>query len=200
VEDNMLHRITSLRIVAAAVVALAAAAPVRAQSNAPAERFTANAVNISNVGRTGATPVEIVVDRWSSDAERERLVGTLLDKGPEELLKALQKAPKVGYIRTPDSIGYDLHFAWQAPDAEKGRRIVIATDRPIGFWEAVNRPRTVDYPFTVIDMRIGQDGKGEGKLSIATRITGNKETKTIEIENFATQPVMLNNIRSEPKK
>ena len=31
---------------------------------------------------------------------------------------------------------------------------MLATDRPIGFWETVNRPRMVQYPFTVIQMQI----------------------------------------------
>lgn len=47
---------------------------------------------------------------------------------------------------------------------------MLATDRYITFWEAVNRPRTIDYPFTMIELHIGPDGKGEGKMSIATRI------------------------------
>ena len=49
------------------------------------------------------------------------------------------------------------------------------TDRYISFWEAANRPRTVDYPFTLIEIRIGPDGKGEGKMSIATKVTYDKE-------------------------
>jgi hypothetical protein len=179
-------------------VCLALSVPLigAAQSNAPAERFTANAINMSEIGTPGATPIEITIDRWSSDAERERLVSTLMDKGPDALLKALQKTPKVGYIRTPTSLGYDLHFAWQERTDEGGRRIVIATDRPIGFREAVNQPRTIHYPFTVIELHMKAEGAGEGKLSIATRISGNPRTKTIELENYATQPVMLTEVRS----
>jgi hypothetical protein len=73
---------------------------------------------------------------------------------------------------------------------------VIATDRPIGFWEARNRPRTLDYPFTVIQMEIGPDGTGRGTMSVATRIRslGNN---TIELENFASAPVMLTEIQSK---
>ena len=45
-----------------------------AQSNLPPEKFRAFAVNMSGVGRTGSGTVDIVIDRWSSDAEREKLV------------------------------------------------------------------------------------------------------------------------------
>jgi hypothetical protein len=81
------------------------------------------------------------------------------------------------------------------PGEDGGRRIVLMTDRPIGFWEAANRPRTIDYPFTLIEMRMDGDGRGEGKLSIATKITLNGDV--LVLEDYANQPVMLNNIRKQ---
>jgi hypothetical protein len=122
----------------------------------------------------------------------------LQEKGPAELLKQLQKMKPVGRIRTPDSIGYDLRYAQQTPSEDGGRTIVIATDRPIGFWEATQRPRSIDYPFTVIQMKLDRDGNGSGTLSYATRIVA-RGNNVIELEDFATQPIMLNNIKSESK-
>jgi hypothetical protein len=75
----------------------------------------------------------------------------------------------------------------------------MATDRYIGFWEAANRPRTVDYPFTLIEMHIGADGRGEGKLSLATKIAYDKDSKEVVLENYATQPVQLTDVRRESK-
>ena len=121
-----------------------------------------------------------------------------MEKGPEKLLDTLQSLPRVGYIRTPNSIGYDLHYARKAPLPEGGERVTLATDRYIGFWEAANRPRTIDYPFTVIELRLNSDGVGEGKMSIATKITMDKDKKQIELENYGTQPVLLNNVRRVP--
>jgi len=185
----------------ALVITLAAcfAATGAAQTRGGRERFTAFAVNLdaSAGARTGAGVVEIVVQRWSSDAERDRLFTALAEKGPDKLLDTLQKLPRAGYIRTPNSIGYDLHFARKAPLEEGGERIVIATDRYISFWEASNRPRSIDYPFTVIEMRINRDGVGEGKMSIATKITLDKDKKMLELENYGTQPVLLQNVKRE---
>jgi hypothetical protein len=59
----------------------------------------------------GADRVEIVVNRWSTAAERDRLLTVLFEQGSEKLLDALMDMAGVGYIRTPNSIGYDLHFA-----------------------------------------------------------------------------------------
>jgi len=161
------------------------------------ERFIANAVSLSPQYGTGQQTVEITVDRWSLPSDRERLV-MALQEGPDALLKQLQKTRPVGRIRTPDSLGYDLRYALQMPLPEGGRSIVIATDRPIGFWEATNRPRSFDYPFTVIQMKIGSDGMGSGTMSYATRIIA--KDNMIELEDFATKPIMLNNVRAEPKK
>ena len=169
-----------------------------AQTNGQAERFTANAVSLSPEYGTGQQTVEITVNRWSPDAERQRLVAVLQEKGPQELLKQLQKNRPVGRIRTPDSIGYDLRYAQQTASEDGGRTIVIATDRPIGFWEATQRPRSFDYPFTVIQMKLDREGHGSGTLSYATRIIA-RGNNVIELEDFATQPIMLNNIKAETK-
>jgi len=169
-----------------------------AQTNGQPERFTANAVSISPEYGTGQRIVEMNIDRWSPNSERERLVTALQAKGSDELLKQLQKNKPVGRIRTPDSLGYDLRYAQQTPLPDGGRMIVIATDRPIGFWEATHQPRSIDYPFTVIQMKLDRDGNGSGTLSYATRIVAH-ENNVIELEDFATQPIMLNNIRAEPK-
>jgi len=168
-----------------------------AQTNGQPERFTANAVSLSPQYGTGQQVVEINVNRWSPASDRDMLIAALM-KSPDELLKQLQKMRPVGTIRTPDSLGYDLHYAQQTPLPEGGRSIVIATDRPIGFWEATNRPRSIDYPFTVIQMNLDRNGMGSGTMSYATRIT--TKNNIIELEDFATQPIMLNNIHAEPKK
>jgi hypothetical protein len=168
-----------------------------AQTNGSPERFTAVAVNMGTPGRAFTDRVDIVVERWSPRADRDRLLNDLFEKGPEKLLDALQKLPRVGYFRTPNSIGYDLHYSQRTDLPDHGEQVVLITDRYINFWEAANRPRTIDYPFTVIELHIDGDGKGEGKMSIATKIIGNKDTKTIVLENYATQPVMLNDVRRE---
>ncbi len=181
-------------IFTAAIAALIGVALPAAQSNmAKPEKYTAFAVDMSNTTpRANTTPLDITITRWSTEAERDRLKETLA-KGQDALLSALQKLPVVGYISTPGSLRYDLHFARQRPAAEGGRTIILATDRYVGAWEAFNHPRTMDYPFTVIQLQLDRNGKGVGKASIATRITQDDDG-TIELENFSNEPVMLNDV------
>ena len=168
-------------------------AAAQTASNTPRERFSAVAVNVSTLGRTGVTQVDITINRWTTDAERSRLVEVFKEKGADALLSALQSLPPVGTINTPGNIAYDLRYASQLPGEDGGRRIILATDRPISFWEARDRPRSADYPFLLMELRLNKAGEGEGKLSLATKLTLNGDV--LVIENYANQPVMLNNIK-----
>jgi predicted dienelactone hydrolase len=184
-----------MRAALAAVLAVVLSAALPAAQSNGSEKFTAFAVDLSNTRRgAAASVVDITVNRWSTDAERDRLLTVFREKGQDGLLSALQKLPVVGYINTPGSLRYDLHFARQRPEAEGGRMVFLMTDRYITAWEARNQPRSIDYPFTLIQLKVDKDGNGVGKASIATKITETKDG-TIELENFSNVPVMLNEVK-----
>jgi hypothetical protein len=186
-------KLSALVAVASLAVTLSSST-VPAQTHGEREEFTANAIVNDNLG-AGMGRVIMRVTRWSTEAERGLLTRTLLKSGPSDLLDVLQDQKSVGTIRTPDSLGYDLRYAHQEPSEDGGRRVVIATDRPMSFWEAANRPRTVDYPFTVIQMQLDKNGEGKGTMSYATKIIA--RGNTIELENFSSAPVMLTEVRSK---
>lgn len=185
---------------AIALIGAAAAGPAARQQPTPTpEHFTAFAINMGTafgVPRTGqSNTVDIVIDRWSTPTERQGLIDAFLPKGDaDKLLRALQKTKRVGYIRFPNTLGYDLHYAREVPGEDGGRRILVATDRRIGFREASEQPRTMDYPFTLIEMRLNKDNEGEGKMSVATKISLSKDKQQLELENYGSEPVRLNNI------
>jgi len=181
----------------AAMLGFATPAAPRTALSDPIERYVATAVNMGVPGRAGAGTIEIAVERWSSDAERDRLLTVLLEKGSDALLSELQKMPRAGSIRSVNSLGYDLRYARTSSTGDGAERVVLATDRPIGFWEATNQPRSIEYPFTVVEMRLGPNGVGEGKLSLATKILADRDTHEIVLENYASQPVMLTSVRRD---
>jgi len=195
-----------MRFSAVFVLAVAAMEPTGSASRLvaaipePPLRMSAVAVNMSNVGRGGANVVDIEIDRWSTEAERDDLIAAFNAKGPDALLSKLQGTKRVGYMRLPNTLGYDLHYARKHPGEDGGEQIVIATDRRVGFWEARNQPRTIDYPFTLIDIRLTSAGEGEGKMSVATKISYNKKKHAVELENYASEPVRLTTIKVEAKK
>jgi hypothetical protein len=191
-------------------LALAAAFVVVATSGTGAQQagekleITAFAVSMGTIATGANAVVDIRIDRWTTPAEREALITTMLTKGPDQLLRELQRTPSHGRFRIPGlmgpdphqlRLGHDLHYTWQTPEPEGGRRIVIATDRYIGFQEARSSPRTMDYPFTLFEIRVNKNGEGEGKAAVATKIQFDKKKNTIELENYGSEPVRLNAVK-----
>jgi hypothetical protein len=168
-----------------------------AASPKPLERFTCFAVNMTGMGKGGAAGmVQIAINRWSTEAERDALRGTLVTKGPDALLSALQKTkPPVGYMRLPNTRGWDLYFARDIRKPDGSRQIILASDRYITFGEAASSSRSMQYQFTVIDIRFDAEGKGTGELAGAAKVSLNKETNLIEIENYSARPVDLINVK-----
>lgn len=184
-------------VAAAIVLATMLAAPTLSGQNVK-ESFTGFAINM-NSGPSTAT-VDFTIERWSTDAERDKLLSVLQEEKDEyrankRLLDVIQDLPKVGYIRTPQTLAWDLHFARQSPLADGGRRIVLATDRPIGFREARNQPRSIDYPFTIVEVQLDKNDRGVGKILAGTKLYIDRKTNNLVLENFAQQPVRFNEIR-----
>jgi hypothetical protein len=160
------------------------------------EHFSAFAVTTGGP-RTegGAGQVDITISRWSSEAETARFVAALQKGGHDALIREFGDVKSVGTIRSPGSLGYDLRYAQQEDLGDGQRRIVLATDRPMSFYETVNRPPSVDYPFTFIELRVNAEGRGEGKLAIASAIGASRTGKMIQIYNYDAQPIQLNEVR-----
>ena len=188
-------RSISFRTLLAAGLAAGLAAPAGAQAPATPVTYTATAVNVDPAVNLTATTVYITVDRWSTDGQRDALLTKAGAGGQDALLKSLQDQPKAGTIRTPDSLTYDVRYARHVPSENGGSQIVLITDRNISFFEAANAARTVDYPFMVIELRLNPNGEGEGKITVATKITANPANNHIMLENYGSQPVQLTRVR-----
>ena len=190
----MKRELVSTLVCAAAAIAAALVVPVSAQN--VKESFTGFAINMNSGPKTGT--VDFTIERWSTEAERAQLLSIITEnKDPTQpLLRALQKMPKVGGIRTPQTLAWDLHYAHQFPGEDGGRRIVLATDRPIAFAEARNQTRSMDYPFTIIEIHLDKNDRGEGKILAGTKIYVDKN-KNIVLENYAQQPVRFNEIHKQ---
>lgn len=206
---------TRIRVLLAGAVLSAAAlssSVVRGQTPAAGGltlplKMTAWAINMSNTATGANGIVEIRVTQWSTAEERAGLIGVFLDKGQDGLLRSLEKVKAHGRIRLPGamgpgrasgqaSLGNDLRYAWHTKLPDGGDRIVIGTDRYISFQEQANQPRTIDYPFTFIEIHLPKGGgEGEGKLAYATKLSFDKKKNQVEMENYGTEPVRLNQIK-----
>lgn len=160
----------------------------------PIERFTAIAVDTASLrARTRVSTLDIAIERWSTDEERNHLYAALKENGTRGLLSALHKSDEVGWVATTGSLGLRLRFAHQYVEPDGTRRILIGTDRPIRFVETWNSLRTTEYPFVILDIRLRPDGQGEGKLLPLAKIEADSDN-VVEIENYANEPVRLTRV------
>jgi hypothetical protein len=170
----------------------ALASPTRAEEQALL-RLDAVAMNLG--GRTRLGIVEIAIERWSTEEEREQLRAALIEKGSGALLSTLHKIkPRAGYIQTRTSLGRDIQYAREEPLGDGGRRIIIATDRPMSFGELERDQSRVEYEFTFAEIRLTNGGKGVGKLVTPAKISWNRDTRTVEIRNWNLEPVRLTEV------
>jgi hypothetical protein len=194
------------RVLVALVLALSAGLiPLRA--DVPQVPFTmrAFAINMTNVSvpRGNAGVMQIRITGWSPPATRERLISTFLDKGQDALLSAMQKERSKGRLSMPNwqgpdpqnyRLGWDIRYAAHDTLPDGSERIVIATDRQMSMWEVRDRPRSFDYPFTLIEIRLPKEGKGEGRAFGATQIQFDKKKNQIVLEQYSAGDIRLNEI------
>jgi hypothetical protein len=192
-----MFRRTTLTVCAAAIVALTAISASAQTAPPQKEEFTAFGANL-NAGRAGV--VQITIDKWSPDAARQTLIQAFTEKGQDEMLKVLLKMPRLGFIRLPNTMGHDIHYAVQQPLPDGGRRVIVVTDRPIGFAEARNSSRSMDYPFTMVEFRFNTAGVGEGRMSTGTQIVKSKDGTHLELETWQNTPTMFTQVQSKVKK
>ena len=106
----------------------------------------------------------------------------------------------MGQIWTEGPGGYALKYTHREDLPDGGQRIVVITDRPIG---ALNPPgpwkaegQTTDVaPFTIIEMRVTKDGKGEGKMSLGVPFTIDPGDHTVDLSNYAAAPVTIRTVQ-----
>ena len=175
-----------------AIVATASAIPAERRPDAEPERFTAMAVEMGDLSTPRPGVIEIVVMRWPDRDERDMLLGLLCDRGPAALFEELKQTRRVGYVRAGDGSGYDLHFAQETRGIDGERFITLVTDRQIGRWET----RGLDFPFTVIELRVDRAGDGDGTIWMAAAVSVNPEFNSIGVNDYAVHPLRLRSVRA----
>jgi hypothetical protein len=172
---------------------------VGAQSSAEAQRFTAFAVNMTNSATGNNSKVEMVVDRWSTEAEREALASMFVEQGTSGLLKMFQERTRIGYVRVAGRLGNDVAYARQVWHSDGSRRISLITARRLSFNEVDRDAPTVDYPFTFIELRLDAKDAGQGNMSVGAKIKLHQKDDLIEHEDFSAGTVFLRGVKGSRK-
>jgi hypothetical protein len=135
----------------------------------------------------------VVIDRWATDAERDRVVKSIAEDGQARLLSAVWDLPRGGTLHWPGGTQYTVHYARRQARPDGGADVVLVVDRPLWLWWD-SKADTTDYPFSVIHLRVGKDGKGEGRASLNVPVTSDK-VFGVALSDFSKAPVVLADVR-----
>jgi hypothetical protein len=174
-----------------------------AQGQTKYEEFTAK---VANIGVGAGQDLKMDVFRWSTDEERTALLAALKEKEAAEgsaLAEAIQKGPSLGTIWTSESLGYTIRYAYREALPNGTERVVLVTDRRFGswsgqVWKPLKQAESVDYPFSLVELRLKQNGAGEGKMSLTTKVAVDESGKTLALAGYDAAPIVLRNAKREP--
>jgi hypothetical protein len=161
----------------------------------PVQRFTAFAVNMTNRTTGAHARMDIVIDRWSTEAERETLAVADEEIGMQGVVDRLQNGTRIGYIRIGNQLGEDVTYAREVRHSDGSRRIELVMTRHLRSREIVEASPTADYPFTVVELHVNANGTGEGTMSVGVRVKIHKRDDQIEVNRFAAGTVRLNDVK-----
>jgi len=199
-----------VRLFSGIVVALALLVGVAGQQTGLSEPTKKDPLRFRAQLRTqGSSPtaqgvMQIEIERWTTDAERKSLLSLVSETGNKDgqkkLMRALQDVkPRTGYLRLPNSPGWDMRYAYKAVQPDGTIQIVLGTDRPISTAAYLNSAQSLDYPYTIIEMRMQPDGaKGEGRMLAQAGITS--KNGRMELENYGNELIALSDITTQEKK
>ncbi len=173
---------------------LAPQKPGSARRPTAPETFRASARVTNQAGLSGAAYVDIHIDKYSADKDRDAMIATFKSGGNPALVEALRKAPQVGTVKVGDDT-FVVRWAREQRSGENKRTISLVTDKPMLFVGGGNvnaKPRE-GYELAVIQFDIDDAGVGSGTMAAAAKVKPGGPNG-LQVDDYADQPIKLVNI------
>jgi hypothetical protein len=180
-------------IISTAFVVATLCIGLTAETAPVADRFTFKVPGWTPNSAFGADWLELVINEWSSEADRQRILDTLKNDGVDKLADAISRGYAVGYLHWPGGLDYNLRFASRVPTADGGEDIIVGTDRPFNLWWNTGTTPGAPADAVVLQLRLNKDGHGEGRL--VKKVNVNPTAKTIAFDDFASAAVILTDVQ-----
>jgi hypothetical protein len=170
-----------------------------ANAQSTTREITGNLVSFEGQGiRTASFTLRI--KSLTSDEQANRNRAILQDSGQDGLFKAIEKED-VGTFSIGSQIARTINVAREL-NVDGKIRIFVVFERWLQFAEVREGYRSLDFPFGIIELLVDEkSGKGEGTYIAAAHIRWEKDKTTnqykVDIENFATYPAKLVNVKLE---
>jgi hypothetical protein len=158
------------------------------------EVFTGTVVGMGPGGNLVSRGFTLTIEGYTPDEEARKFADILKSQGEDALLKAIAKE-KRGTFALDGQISHDLNTV-RVHQNPSGRTYTIVFERWLSFFELRYGTRSVDYPFTYIELFVDETKGMGGTLFAAAKIRFNKQN-AIEIENFGTYPAQLMGVKRQ---
>ncbi|MDX1388375.1 MAG: hypothetical protein R3344_04255 [Acidobacteriota bacterium] len=183
--------------VIAAVMTLAVAAPVVAQSyDDTIEGYEATTVDM-DLGKMMV--VRIGIMEWTSDEDRQAMFAAFKESGSDGIAAFLRQQAEKGFVKFPDRPAYQMRYAHQFEKDGK-RFVIMATDRPDKYIDTAPGSKTDDQPLTLLKLELDPaKGKGEGAMLFTAALTIDDDGK-LTITTIGTQPTRFTKVTQKKPK
>ncbi len=153
------------------------------QNGEPApEQYSATWVVTGGSAGGASVPIDIHITRYNTNAEIAEYASVLAKSGGPALRSVLEKQD-VGQFSPVGRVGTTLCVARKLMNGDT-TVVRVLTLRDITFQELRNNGRSVDYPYTMLELRLDKNGNGTGAAIRAAKISFNKKKNNYEIESF----------------
>jgi hypothetical protein len=145
--------------------------------------------------------MHVVVNRWSTNEERDRLFGIVSEQGSEHVLREFRATGAIGYLRWPGGLEYSLRYAHRAPRPDGGSDIVLIVDRPVWIWwdESAPKVSTERFAYTAVQMRLDKAGTGDGRLADPSAVAADKAAGII-VNDYDQLASRLTDVRRDDRQ
>jgi hypothetical protein len=172
-----------LGLAALSLMASAAAAGAAAEH---ADQFTGNLVNTQASARS-SQPFILGIDHYATSDDLQQLAAALRSKNRYAVRDELWKK-SAGFLSIGGRLGYPVAEVFSF-DTPAGRKLYAVIDRPMRQGEVQNGTRSSRYPFSVVELNIDRNGRGEGTFIAAAKLKVRADT--LEVISLGVQPFRL---------
>jgi hypothetical protein len=185
--------------------ALAAAVLFGASASAGARARVSNgdsylgSVVQTNLGsrfvRFGDGFIHIQIDRYTSPQETQKLAALVARKGQDELRNVLG-GQELGTVRIGSRLGQPIAAAWKTQNGPN-EKLVLVVPRNVSIREVFGNRLSADYPYTIVELDLGPDGRGEGDLIATAKLKAGRDGN-LEYQDLRRLPIRILNV--QPKR
>ncbi len=155
---------------------------VFAQEKPKPEQYSFVWMLTGGAGGGSSMSLDLHINKYNTEDDIKKFADILVEGGPDRLRRALEKED-VGQLSPTGRVGTPVAIARKLV---KGNETIIrvVTERNLPFLELRYSGRSVDYPFTILELDLNEKGEGTGTAIAAAKITFNKKKNIYEIESF----------------